>query len=167
MRFLYFSTAVLTFFLANEAQGARLYSQALATDEPISTAQSYAGFIGALKKDANKKEEAMKKKAADLRDDLEAELKMKIKQEPAKLAKAMQGRLNSYTDLNGTGAEMTALETKIGEMVLIAKSLEGQPLSKNGVFVKAAREVEDMILNILKKERPVGSDAKKEEKKEK
>ena len=79
MRFLYFSTAVLTFFLANEAQGARLYSQALATDEPISTAQSYAGFIGALKKDANKKDEAMKKKAADLRDDLEAELKMKIK----------------------------------------------------------------------------------------
>ena len=79
----------------------------------------------------------------------------------------MQGRLNSYTDLNGTGAEMTALETKIGEMVLIAKSLEGQPLSKNGVFVKSAREVEDMILNILKKERPVGSDAKKEEKKEK
>ena len=82
MRFLYFSTAVLTFFLAEQAQATRLYSQSLSTDEPVSTAQSYSGFIGGLKKDVNKKEEAFKKMAADLRDDLEAEIKMKIKSEP-------------------------------------------------------------------------------------
>ena len=62
----------------------------------------------------------------------------------------MQSRLNSYTDLHGTSEEMMALEKKVAEMVLIAKKIEGQALSKNGIFVKTARECEDMILRILK-----------------
>ena len=47
----------------------------------------------------------------------------------------MQSRLNSYTDLQGTSEEMMALEKKVAEMVLIAKKIEGQALSKNGIFV--------------------------------
>ena len=123
MRFLYFSAAIMAFLLAEQAEAVRLNTEVAALDEPINTAEIF--------NKGEDKQKAQAKRAHDLRDDLEAEMKMNFSKDGVELARKLSSKMNDYKDLLGSSAEMKKLDGAVAMWILAAKKVPANELNKN------------------------------------
>ena len=116
----------------------------------ITSAAQTGSFDDKAKKPAASKQQ---QRAHELRDDLEAEIKMNLKKTPAELGKLIQKRFNSYNELKGSAQEMKAIESAIAEMVVVANIVTEKKITLNDSpeFQAAAATVQSRILKVLSK----------------